>query len=111
MDTLQAISVGATQAVRIYVSKVTSILSPREAHFSPYDDFILAAPSRLASLIRTGIAKYSNTGVQEWIVQIGSNEDDYLYTMALNSIDCLFVGGYTEGDLAGVNTGSKDICK
>ena len=75
MDTLQAISVGATQAVRIYVSKVTSILSPREAHFSPYDDFILAAPSRLASLIRTGIAKYSNTGVQEWIVQIGSNED------------------------------------
>ena len=71
-----------TQAVRIYVSGITSILSPREAHFSRM--MTLFSLPHLASL--RSFAQGSQNArilVQEWIVQIGSNEDDYLYTMAL----------------------------
>ena len=54
--------------------------------------------------------KYSSSGTQEWIMQIGTSSEDILDGMTVDSGDNVLVGGYTEGAFPGfTNAGEYDI--
>jgi len=56
------------------------------------------------------LAKYDTNGNQLWIKQFGTSGDDAPFTdgIEIDSNDNLFLTGYTDGDLGGVNAGSYD---
>jgi hypothetical protein len=62
----------------------------------------------LAGWYDAWVARYDGTGNQLWIRQHGSSERDYLYAAAPDRSGGVFVGGSTDGDLAGPNAGSSD---
>nr|MDJ0796437.1 SBBP repeat-containing protein [Calothrix sp. MO_167.B12] len=56
------------------------------------------------------LAKYDTDGNQVWIKQFGTTGDDAPFTdgIEIDSNDNIFLTGYTDGDLGGVNAGSYD---
>ena len=56
------------------------------------------------------LTKYDTDGNQLWIKQFGTSGDDAPFTdgIEIDSNDNLFLTGYTDGDLGGVNAGSYD---
>jgi len=56
------------------------------------------------------LAKYDTNGNQLWIKQFGTTGDDAPFTdgIEIDSNDNIFLTGYTDGDLGGVNAGSYD---
>ena len=56
------------------------------------------------------LVKYSSSGMEEWIQQIGTVEDDYSMEIGSDTNGNLFVVGYTQGILDGKNSaGSDDV--
>nr|WP_235927018.1 SBBP repeat-containing protein [Gloeocapsopsis dulcis] len=54
------------------------------------------------------IAKYDTNGNQQWIEQFGGSGADEAFAIDIDAYDNIFVTGYTDGALEGVNKGEKD---
>lgn len=54
------------------------------------------------------LAKYDAQGNQLWIRQLGSPGDDEAFSLKIDSLDNIFLAGYTDDDLGGANSGSYD---
>jgi uncharacterized delta-60 repeat protein len=54
------------------------------------------------------VARYSTDGTQDWMVQLGTTENDEIYGLAINDSG-IFVTGLTAGDFDGTLAGDKDI--
>lgn len=54
------------------------------------------------------LAKYGPTGALLWIEQLGSTEDDYSGSVALDESGNVFITGSTDGSLGGANAGGRD---
>ena len=54
-------------------------------------------------------AKYDADGNQAWVRHVGTDATDWGQGSALAPDGGLYVTGYTEGDLGGVNAGDKDL--
>src|SRR5215208_303122 len=55
------------------------------------------------------VAKYDPNGVREWVTQVGTTAADRGYGIAIDGAGSIYVGGYTRGNLGGVNVGDKDV--
>lgn len=64
------------------------------ASFSSYDAFLI---------------KYSNEGELLWTKQVGTAADDGALGIAIDAQDSVYLTGYTNGDLGGVNQGEYDM--
>ncbi|MDZ8184151.1 MAG: SBBP repeat-containing protein [Nostoc sp. ChiSLP02] len=54
------------------------------------------------------VASYDTAGNQKWIKQFGTVELDYATGITVDNLGNLFVTGFTEGSLGGVNAGTVD---
>lgn len=54
------------------------------------------------------IARYNSSGNQVWLRQIGTPEQDNLTRITTDNSGNVYVGGFTLGNLAGVNAGLED---
>lgn len=54
------------------------------------------------------LAKYDGTGNFLWKKQLGTNGDDECYSVAVDKSGNIFLGGFTDGDLGGPNSGFTD---
>jgi Beta-propeller repeat len=54
------------------------------------------------------VAKYDKNGNQLWIEQFGTPDYDSPTTISIDLNGNLYLGGYTDGSLGGINTGSYD---
>jgi hypothetical protein len=54
------------------------------------------------------LAKYDSKGNQQWIKQFGTPGDDESFHTYIDSNDNIFLTGYTDGNLGGLNAGSYD---
>jgi len=55
------------------------------------------------------IARFDGDGEMLWVRQFGTELDERVYGLALDESGHVFVGGHTEGDLAGTNAGELDV--
>jgi len=54
------------------------------------------------------LAKYDNSGNQQWIRQFGTSQSDYSYGVAVDSAGNVYLTGDTLGNLGGTSAGSRD---
>jgi hypothetical protein len=54
------------------------------------------------------VRKYDSSGNLLWSRQVGSSGDEFVMSMAASSNGSIFITGYTTGNLAGLNAGSRD---
>ena len=54
------------------------------------------------------LAKYDTAGNLLWTEQLGTSDDDYSYSVALDNSGNAFISGYTKGSLGGPNAGWED---
>ncbi|MHC4562050.1 MAG: SBBP repeat-containing protein [Planctomycetota bacterium] len=54
------------------------------------------------------VSKYDPSGTQQWTRQLGTAEADYGNAVAIDGVGNVYVGGETQGDLAGVGAGGAD---
>ena len=54
------------------------------------------------------VAKYDSQGNLLWTEQFGAPEDDYSQGVVLDNSNNLYLSGYTEGTLDGLNAGGRD---
>ena len=54
------------------------------------------------------VAKYNTQGEKLWIQQFGSGSNEYTSGIELDTLGNIYLTGYTEGDLGGVNSGNDD---
>lgn len=54
------------------------------------------------------LTKFDNQGNLQWIQQFGSADDDQAYDMFIDNNNNIFLTGYTNGNLGGINAGSFD---
>ena len=56
------------------------------------------------------LVKYYDNGTKQWTKQLGSNNNEYVTGVSVDSSDNIYVTGYTSGGLDGnTNSGSNDI--
>ena len=55
------------------------------------------------------VTKMDANGVIDWSAQVGSAAADQSWTVAVDGFDNAYVGGITDGDLAGTNAGESDL--
>ena len=55
------------------------------------------------------LAKYDPNGNQQWVEQIGTNDFDWSWDVAVDADDNIYTTGWTLGDLGGSNSGSYDV--
>ncbi len=56
------------------------------------------------------LTKFNSSGVKEWTKQYGSSLNDYGQSIAIDSSDNIYIGGYTDGSLDGnTNAGGRDV--
>lgn len=55
------------------------------------------------------LMSFDSTGTELWTVQFGGPANDSPLGVSVSNDDHIYVGGYTEGDLAGTNQGSADV--
>jgi hypothetical protein len=61
-------------------------------------------------LLDVFLAKFNSSGVNQFIVQFGSDRDDVGYSIGLSDTDNLYITGSTAGNLPGhINSGLTDI--
>ena len=61
-----------------------------------------------AGLYDAFLAKYDTDGNQQWIKQFGTSASDQAFRLKIDSNDTIYVTGFTEGNLGGVNAGLED---
>ncbi|WP_254564047.1 SBBP repeat-containing protein [Oscillatoria sp. HE19RPO] len=54
------------------------------------------------------VAKYDNSGTQQWVQQLGSSLSDYSNGITVDSAGNLYITGYTDGNLGGTDAGRWD---
>jgi len=54
------------------------------------------------------LAKYDSSGALLWTRQIGSADDDYSYSVAVDGLGNAYISGGTQGNLGGPNAGKYD---
>jgi uncharacterized delta-60 repeat protein len=58
----------------------------------------------------TFLVKYNSSGVKQWTQQLGTSTDDLGYGVAVDSLDNIYLTGWTQGGLDGnINAGGQDI--
>ncbi|MBU8896749.1 SBBP repeat-containing protein [Corallococcus sp. M34] len=67
----------------------------------------LAAPTKGGSDLF--VAKYSATGAQVWIRQLGSSGDEFVKGVATDAENNVYVAGQTSGSLGSASSGSTDL--
>jgi hypothetical protein len=55
------------------------------------------------------VAQYDVQGNQRWFTKLGTAAADRGYAVAADADGSIYVGGYTKGELGGVNAGDKDV--
>ncbi len=55
------------------------------------------------------IAKYNNAGVVQWTIIDGTDKDEVVLGIAIDSSDNIYVTGYTYGSFGGTNKGDRDF--
>ena len=55
------------------------------------------------------LMKYDQDGAQQWIVQIGSTDNDRAYGLGIDANDILYVSIQTSGSMEGTNLGQSDV--
>jgi Ca2+-binding RTX toxin-like protein len=54
------------------------------------------------------VARYDTNGNQVWIQQFGTSESDYATNLAVDNSGKVYITGFTEGSLGGINNGAVD---
>lgn len=54
------------------------------------------------------VAKYNNTGTQQWVRQLGTTANDLGYGVAMSTDGDVYITGHTDGALDGTNQGGPD---
>jgi len=62
-----------------------------------------------AGLYDLFLLKYDSSGVKKWTVQLGSTSVDYADGVSVSSNGDIYITGYTEGSLEGLNSGEYDL--
>ena len=69
--------------------------------------------SNLFSLNKGGydvfLAKFDSSGVMDWNLQFGTKNDDASKGMVIDSLDNVYMTGFTDGNLFGINAGNSDV--
>jgi len=55
------------------------------------------------------VAKFNSDGKQQYLSQLGSDENEYTQSMVVDQVGNAYVAGYTNGDMNGTNAGKSDI--
>ncbi len=55
------------------------------------------------------VAKFDGDGSQQYLTQIGSEENDYSDSLVIDKDGNAYVAGYTKGNIDGINMGKDDV--
>lgn len=54
------------------------------------------------------VAKYNSSGIQQWVKQLGSSDDEESTGVAIDLEGNIYLAGFTFGDMDGTNAGESD---